>query len=447
MSGGVIDGEPVDAAVTNPAFIIKNADDFTVHRLGLQKPSGDGPLLFTSAQQALNTLMTASGSTETVPGNTYGAVPSTVNDGDNYQTAIFKLCRKFAALVINGGHAHSGVDGDGPQIQAPNLASVPLHGYIIQGVDLTGVTGGSTDVSTQMAGVPVSSSSTVLGAVVTPPQNKIIVRNSANDNEYVDASGNQVYARLTNSGGPSGTWTLTYFSEISNVETAYSFVGSNGVRWYFQQLYNPMNGAPVYSEFATTPSLNSTADVITATTTQQGKVQLASVAPGVIAAAGSAGTPNATVANADHTHEGLHDINGVKGSGNILPGSGISVTTVGQNITISTGGFTRQTFLAQNLPDNTAGPATIFSVPTTGLSGLKISYGIQRGTGQSRSSDFWVTWDGTTLNYSDGAGVELGSLGIVLSATVGGGNFNLQFTSTSTGTDGTMNAEVTKIPA
>lgn len=447
--GGVIDGQPVDAAITNPAFLEKNADDFTVHKIGLQSTAGpDGPLLFNSIQAALNTLMTASGSTETVPGTAYGAIINTVTNGDNYQTAIFKLCQKFAALAGSGGHAHSGVDGDGPQVSGPNLSNVPLQGVFQQGTDLAAITGMSTDVSTQLAGHQNSTSNTVLGVVTDPPFNKVPLRYASGPNEdeqIVDGSGNVVYGRLT---WAASVFTLSYFVTVAGVETPYNFAVATDIRWYYQELYNPMSPAfPVYSELAIIPSDNATADIITATTTLQGKVQLSAAAPGVIAAAGSAGTPNATVANGDHTHEGVHDVNGVLGSVNILPGPGVTVATVGQNVTIGSAGFAKQTFLAQNLPDNTPAPATIFSVPVAGLSGLKITYGIQRGTGQSRHSDFWITWDGTTLNYSDGAGVELGILGIALSAIVGGGNFSLQFTSTATGTDGTMNAEVTQIPA
>jgi hypothetical protein len=446
--GGVIDGEPVDAAITNPAFIEKNADDFTTHKLGLQKPTGEGPILFNSAQQALNTLCTASGSTELVPGNTYGAVNNTVMDGDNYQTAIFKLCQKFAGLIGSGGHGHSGVDGDGPQIPGTNISNVPLQGVFEQGVDIMGATGGSTDVTADLTGHPVSTSSVTPGVVSTAPYNKVTLRHASGaseDESILDGSGNLVYGRLTWSGS---AWTLTYYITTGGVETPYSFGVATDIRWYYQELFNPMSASfPVYSELAVIPSDNVTADILTATTTLQGKVSLSAVAPSPIAATGNAGTANASVANADHTHEGVHDINGILGSANIVAGSGTSVSTVGQNIAINVAGFAKSTFLAVDLPDNTPTPTTAISIPTTALAGIKMTYSIQRGTGQSRCSDFFITWDGTSISFTDGLGTELGTLGIVLTATVSGGNFNIQFTSTATGTDGTMNAEVTSIPA
>jgi len=112
LAGGIIDGQPVNAAVTNPAFIFKNADDSTTHILGLQNTDiSNGPFLFTSIQKALNTLDTASGSTESVPGTAYGAPAGTITNGDNYQTALKKVADKFHATT---GHQHTGAAGDGP---------------------------------------------------------------------------------------------------------------------------------------------------------------------------------------------------------------------------------------------------------------------------------------------------------------------------------------------
>jgi hypothetical protein len=65
---------------------------------------------------------------------------------------------------------------------------------------------------------------------------------------------------------------------------------------------------PVYSEFASIPSDNSTASVVDATTAVKGKVLLPTATPAPIAATGSAGTPNATVANENHVHAGVHSV-------------------------------------------------------------------------------------------------------------------------------------------
>jgi hypothetical protein len=69
-----------------------------------------------------------------------------------------------------------------------------------------------------------------------------------------------------------------------------------------------MVNPPVYSEFASIPSDNTTASVVDATTAVKGKVLLPVSAPPAIATTGTAGTPNATVATADHTHAGVGSV-------------------------------------------------------------------------------------------------------------------------------------------
>lgn len=295
---GVADGQAVSAAVTNPAFINKNQADTMPFTLGLSSTAGGDGAAIASIQATFNKLYAATGASETQSGTVYGAPASTVSNGDSYQTAVFKLSTKFSPSV---GHDHTGAAGDGPLLTPASLTSITLSGRFQQGADLVGVTGGSSNVSSLLAGVPVSTGQTVLGVVTNTPFNKVIIRNSANDEEYLDATGNVIYARVTNSGGPSGTWTLTYYSEISGTETAYSFLISSGVRWYYQTLVNPINSSIVYSEIAFIPSDNVAADIPTATTTTQGKVLLSSTAPPAVGTA-SAGTANGTVANADHSH-------------------------------------------------------------------------------------------------------------------------------------------------
>jgi hypothetical protein len=188
---------------------------------------------------------------------------------DDVKSRADTLSGKFNSTT---GHAHDGSSGNGVQISAANLANVSLMGFIVQGTSLTGATGGSTVVTTEMTGKIASAGSASLGVVVTAPYNKAPVRQGSGVNKgdkYVDGSGNEVYARITFS---AGVWTLTYYVDLSGVETAYSFSGSNDVDWYYQQLYNPVNGSPVYDPGLFIPSDNATADVVDATDTQRGLV-------------------------------------------------------------------------------------------------------------------------------------------------------------------------------
>jgi len=275
MAYGVIDGQGVTAAITNPAFIVKNDDDITTHKVGLQSTDvADGPILYTSAQRALNTLDTTTGATETVPATTYGAAAGTISDGQNHLQSLIVLANKFGTVA---GHRHrASTAGDGQPIVASDLTSVPLKGYIEQGADILAVTGISSDISTQFASKTASAGSSSVGVVVSPPFNKALLRHATGTNAgdvFVDGSGNEVYGRITEA---LAVWTLTFYVDLAGVETSYNFTVSSDVRFYYQELFNPMVNPPVYSEFAVIPSDNVTADAVDATTTQRGLVSTGS---------------------------------------------------------------------------------------------------------------------------------------------------------------------------
>src|SRR6267143_56829 len=197
---GIVDGQPVDAANSNPAWIDANADDFTVGKLGVKDPDSatSGPFII-NIQREHNATSSYTGlpinSVKTIkPAWTHNEVGTATDD---LLTRVDLITFKFNGT---SGHAHSGVDGDGTKVNAFNLAAVPLRGYFQQATDLTGVTGTSTDVSTAMAGKTASSGTASTGVVVTTSFNRMILRQStgANANElFEDASGNEVYGRLT----------------------------------------------------------------------------------------------------------------------------------------------------------------------------------------------------------------------------------------------------------
>lgn len=327
---GVINGQAVDQAITNPAFLDANADDTASGIITLANTQPASGATVNNTQAAINKLKDTTGATEVAAATTYSGAPAnTVTAGGTHEVAIVELANKFHATT---GHTHDGTSGNGPLISASSLTSVPLKGYFVQGATLVGASGLSTVVTTELSGKSVSSSSTVLGLPVVPPYNKVILRQGSGlskGDEILDTLGNQVYGRVTYS---AGVWTLTYYVDLSGIEAAYSLPAQD-VAWYFQELYNPLSGAPVYSELAHIPSDNATADVIDATTSQKGKVQLSATAPPAITGAGAIGTTNATVANADHTHEGVHSVGiysvaGTPPMGDVLLEQGSNITMV-----------------------------------------------------------------------------------------------------------------------
>lgn len=354
----ISDGQPVNAAVTNPAFISKNTDDQMPNKLDfINNDPISGPSV-TNIQRNVNSLASFIGA---AINGVYNLLPTWVtnNRGISTNNIFQRVSAIDTAFDPSTGHAHTGTAGDGPKISALNLSNIPLVGAGVQGVDLVAVTGTSTVVTSQFSGYQPSTSPTVLGVVVNAPYNKIILRNSVNDEQFEDAFGNIVYGRLTNA---TSVWTLSYYSEIAGTETAYTFA-SSGVRFYFQLLSPVISStAPVYSELFFVPSSNATADVITATQTLQGKTQLASATPQSVGMSASVGTPNATVANADHVHTiGTNVVTNaelaqmptltIKGNNTGGTGNALDLTVAQVNAILSSGGgsSSNQSYILQNL--------------------------------------------------------------------------------------------------
>lgn len=265
----VSNGQIADQDTFNNAFISRTADDNTTGIKDLQNTNPvSGPDVL-NLQREVNSLNSFSGRAS---GSVYNASPTWVNNnvgtaGDDLKDRADALTERFANV---GGHAHNGLDGEGAPIDAGDLTNVPLRGFVQEPIDVTGVTGGSTDVSTEMTGKTPSTGSAIVGVPVTAPYNRISILDQTTENPFEDGSGNEVYGRLTES---AGTWTLTYYSLVAGVETAYSFAGTEDIRWFYQELFEILDpNIPVYAQEFFIPSENATADVVDATASQRGLV-------------------------------------------------------------------------------------------------------------------------------------------------------------------------------
>ena len=243
----IFDGEPVDAAVTNAVFLDKTQNDTAVGIYVLANTAPASGATITNIQGLMNHLANTTGATVTSDGTTYSS-QQRITDGDNHETALGELDSAFNGTT---GHKHTGAAGDGPTLSASSISGNPLHGYFVMGTD-TSVTSGnnSVDVTGQLSSQTVSTGPTVEGLPTTSPNNKAIIRQTTGvgeDSPYYDSVGNIVYGRISHSGS---TWTLSFYTEISGTETAYTFASTSGIRFYYQKLFNPLSDAQVYSEVA-----------------------------------------------------------------------------------------------------------------------------------------------------------------------------------------------------
>jgi hypothetical protein len=350
---GIVDGQAVDAANSNPAWLAAIVDDTALGIIGFANVAAvsGAAIVNTQALQNANRLATGADETDDTVARTYSSAPGpvptgTLTDLEDHRVSLINLAKKYFGTSGGGGHVHDGTDGEGAKIESVNLSSVPLSGVFVNAADLSTITGTSTVVTTELTGKSPSTGQTVLGVVVNAPNNKAILRHAAGgaqeNTPIEDVDGDQVFGRVTEA---AGVWTLTYFADKSGVETSHNFTGATDIRWYYQELYNSMDPAqwPVYSELAIIPSDNAAQDVPTATTTVQGKTQLATTAGADVTTAGAAGTANGTVANADHAHKGAFTVKksgdtDIHGTITMSEGANITLTQVGNDISVAASG-------------------------------------------------------------------------------------------------------------
>lgn len=271
---GINDGQRVNAANSNAAWLAKNGDDTTVGKLGLNNPDTASGTSITNLQREQNAIWSFLGG---IINQVKTYLPTWSNNNgftstDSVKDRVDSISGKFNST---SGHGHTGAAGDGPAISSSSLANVVLRGFQVRGVDISSPSGSSINVSTQMTGKSVSSGQTVKGVVVSSPYNEVVIKRltgSESDTHIEDSSGNVVFGRLTHS---AGVWTLSFFTDVSGTETAYTMTAgdtSAGIKWWYIELFNPITDAPVYPEHIFIPSDNYTQDILDASITQRGLV-------------------------------------------------------------------------------------------------------------------------------------------------------------------------------
>lgn len=304
---GVLDGQAVSAAITNPAFLDATEDDTAIGILTLANADSASGTPVTNIQREHNSAASFIGKTLNSSKTDLPSWSSTDagTPTDNLRERAESLTGKFN---LTTGHAHDGSAGGGVPIDATDLTNVRLRGFVQQGVDIFTVVGLSADVTSGFTGKTPGGTETVAGVITSAPWNKVVLRQATGakqDDVFTDSLGNVVYGRLVESGG---VWELFFYVNLSGTETAYSFGTAVDIRYYYQEVFNPLSAtAPVFSEFAVIPSDNVTADVLDASTTQRGKVLLGSASQSV-GSANSGGTANGLVANANHVHRGISSV-------------------------------------------------------------------------------------------------------------------------------------------
>lgn len=117
------------------------------------------------------------------------------------------------------------------QIEHIESAYVRIAGFSATGASNNATTAITTALSTAGRGgvsVPlqVSTSENVVGVITTGSFNRVELWNGTTKQKMSDSTGNEVFGRLTQSGG---VYTLTYYTLQSGTETAFTFASATTV--------------------------------------------------------------------------------------------------------------------------------------------------------------------------------------------------------------------------
>lgn len=268
----VSNGQLANETTFNTRLMSRTVDTSTVGRVDLSNALAASGTAVSNIQREHNgsasyTGRALNGAKDEKPAWTSNVV------GTSTDSLFARAVALTAKFILATGHAHDGTEGNGAVVVAASIGSVPLRGFFREGTALTGATGSSTTITTEMSGKTASSGSTVAGVPVSSPYNRAVLfdQNGSEGHDYIqDGAGRIVYGRVTEA---AGVWTLSYYVNNAGVETAHTLSGATNIRWFYQELFNPLGSTvPVYSEMAHIPSENATADVVDATSSQAGKV-------------------------------------------------------------------------------------------------------------------------------------------------------------------------------
>lgn len=262
----VTNGQLANQTTFNTAFVSRTTNTDTAGKLDLVNTDPASGAVTTNTQREINSLNSFTGRPAATA---HDADPIWVSNELGNTTDSLKDRAEATDAEFNNttGHAHSGAANDGAPIDAANLDNMNLFYAVLEKKTIT-VAGGIDDiVTTDFSGETAGGNDTTLGVVTTAPRNRVEILD-ANGGQIEDGSGNDVYARLTES---AGVWTLTYFSSVAGVETSYSLTGQTIKIFYyevFDQFTRPTFGAQAGEGLTS----NVTDDVVDASATQRGVV-------------------------------------------------------------------------------------------------------------------------------------------------------------------------------
>jgi hypothetical protein len=277
MPTGIVDGQPVDAANSNPAWIAKNGDDTSQAKTSFNDQAADAPTVsgtpLFNIQRAANSIAMFTG---WIINTSITTLPSWVTNyrGSGFDSLFARIKALDAAFsgTPTTGHTHDGTDGQGAPVSASKVIDLNYLRAAWQKVQVAAATGSSFDITTSMSGKTAGGTGSVAGVITAPPSNRAEIRDSSQGDQLEDTSGNKVYGRITFA---SSVWTLSFYIFDGGVEVPYTFSDLHNIYVYFREVFNLKNLPTIEADVGEMLSDDATNDIVDARPSQRGLTRFA----------------------------------------------------------------------------------------------------------------------------------------------------------------------------
>ena len=260
----VSDGQPVNASVTNAAYMSRLNDTSTVGAVDLENVSYTDLI---HLQRIINEMLASLGMSNQAAtdaaADTYSS--NNVVTNTDRKTAIGQLDERFNGTT---GHTHDGTDGEGAPISATNLADFNNLFAEFGEYTFDAASGSSIDVSSLFSGQTSGGDSSTAGVITSAPNNYISLLEKTTGGEIEDADGDRVFARLTESGG---TWTLSFFTNEAGTETAHT-LSSQDIRFLYREVFTAADRPTIGANVGVYDTQSAVGDIPDASASQRGVV-------------------------------------------------------------------------------------------------------------------------------------------------------------------------------
>ena len=261
----VANGDTANQSTFNSSFMSREGDTSTTGKVDLSNADSASGTAIVNIQREHNSIASFVGKAlngiknllPTWVSNTLGSATDTLKD---------RIEAHDAAMDNTAGHTHDGTQGGGGPVSATIITDINLFFVAIHKTTFDSAGGTSDDVSASFSGKVAGGTASAAGVVTTSTPNNVEIRKKLSGAQIVDAAGQKVYARLTES---AGTWTLTYYTNESGVETAHS-LATQDISIFYREVY-AQDTRPTFDEDQlNSGSFDPGADIVDAAGSQRG---------------------------------------------------------------------------------------------------------------------------------------------------------------------------------